>query len=49
MRPRPVNWGGNRKTKWIMAMLIRHDIFHAGEINHLRALHQRNDGWEWEE
>jgi uncharacterized damage-inducible protein DinB len=49
MRPRPVNWGGNRKTKWIIGTLIRHDVFHAGEINHLRALHQRNDGWEWEE
>ncbi len=49
MQPRPVSWGGKRKTKWIIGVLIRHDVFHAGEINHLRALHQRNDRWEWEE
>jgi hypothetical protein len=47
-RPRRVNWGGTRKTRWIIGTLIRHDAFHAGEINHLRALHQRNDRWEWE-
>jgi DNA invertase Pin-like site-specific DNA recombinase len=26
--------------------MIQHDIYHAGEINHLRALHQGNDEWE---
>jgi uncharacterized damage-inducible protein DinB len=48
-RPRPVNWGGARATRWILNRLAQHDVFHAGEINHLRALHQRNDRWEWEE
>lgn len=48
-RERPVNWGGMRATRWILGVLIRHDAYHAGEINHLRALHQRNDRWEWEE
>ena len=45
---RGVNWGGTRPTRWIIHVLIHHDSFHAGEINHLRAIHQRNDGWEWE-
>lgn len=48
-RPRRVNWGGTRSTRWIINRLIHHDGFHAGEINHLRALHQRNDRWEWEQ
>jgi len=47
-RQRAVNWGGTRKTGWILGVLIRHDAYHAGEINHLRALHQQNDRWEWE-
>jgi hypothetical protein len=46
---RPVNWGGKRKTRWIISAVIRHDGFHAGEINHIRALHQGNDRWEWEQ
>src|SRR5689334_18046470 len=32
-KPRPVNWGGTRKTRWIVTTLIHHDTFHAGEIN----------------
>jgi len=48
-RERPVNWGGTRSTRWILSVLSRHDVFHAGEINHIRALHQRNDRWEWEQ
>jgi hypothetical protein len=49
MKPRPVNWGGTRPTRWIVNTLIQHDGFHAGEINHLRAVHQQNDRWEWEQ
>jgi hypothetical protein len=29
--------------------MIQHDLYHAGEINHIRALRQRNDRWAWEE
>ena len=47
-RERGVNWGGTRPTRWILGVLARHDAFHAGEVNHLRALHQRNDRWEWQ-
>lgn len=49
LRERPVNWGGTMPTRWIIATLIRHDSFHAGEINHLRAVHQQTDRWEWEQ
>jgi uncharacterized damage-inducible protein DinB len=47
-RERGVPWGGRRTTRWIIRHLVQHDAFHAGEINHLRAVHQRDDMWEWE-
>jgi hypothetical protein len=40
--------GDPRETRWIVANMVRHDDYHAGEINHLRALIQGDDGWEWE-
>jgi len=27
----------------MISVLIKHDLYHAGEINHLRALKQGND------
>jgi hypothetical protein len=48
-RDRRVNWGGTRSTRWILNRLTTHDSFHAGEINHIRAIHQRDDRWEWEQ
>ena len=35
------------EARWIIANMIRHDSYHAGEINHLRALIQDNDRWAW--
>ena len=47
LRPRRTNWGELRETRWVIVVtMIQHDLYHAGEINHLRALHQGNDGWE---
>ena len=43
LRPRMTNWGELKETRWIIAVMIEHDLYHAGEINHLRALHQQND------
>jgi DinB superfamily len=40
--------GETRETRWIIANMIRHDGYHAGEINHMRALIQGNDRWAWE-
>ena len=47
LRPRRTNWGELRETRWVIVVtMIQHDFYHAGEINHLRALHQGNDEWE---
>ena len=43
LRPRKTNWGELKETSWIITVMIQHDIYHAGEINHIRALHQQND------
>jgi hypothetical protein len=47
-RPRLTNWGERRETRWIVAVMIQHDLYHAGEVNHLRSLHRRDDRWEHE-
>ncbi len=47
VRRRPPE-GNSRETRWIIANMIRHDYYHAGEINHLRALMQSDDRWAWE-
>jgi hypothetical protein len=44
-RLRLTNWGEQQETRWIIASMIAHDFYHAGEINHLRSLHQANDQW----
>jgi hypothetical protein len=43
LRPRKTNWGEMKETRWIIAVMIQHDLYHAGEINHIRCLHQQND------
>jgi hypothetical protein len=47
LRPRRTPWGALEETRWIIAVMIQHDQYHAGEINHIRALHQQNDRWPW--
>jgi uncharacterized damage-inducible protein DinB len=46
-RPRPTNWGELRPTRWIIAAMITHDAYHAGEINHLRSLLDGDDRWRF--
>jgi hypothetical protein len=41
---RPHHSGKLKETRWIISMMIQHDVYHAGEINFIRALHQQNDG-----
>jgi hypothetical protein len=48
LKPRHPPEGPLRETRWIIANMVRHDAYHAGEINHVRALMQGNDGWAWE-
>jgi hypothetical protein len=48
-RPRRTSWGSLEETRWIISVMIEHDLYHAGEINHLRSLHHRADRWAFEE
>jgi uncharacterized damage-inducible protein DinB len=45
--PRPTNWGELRETRWLLATLVQHDAYHAGEINHIRAMLSGDDAWRW--
>jgi uncharacterized damage-inducible protein DinB len=44
-RPRLTNWGEMRPTRWIIAAIVGHDFYHAGEINHLRSMLGSDDRW----
>jgi len=46
-RPRMTNWGELRSTRWIIAAMVTHDAYHAGEINHLRSLLGGDDRWRY--
>jgi hypothetical protein len=48
MKSRRTNWGDMAETRWIVKATIEHDLYHAGEMNRLRALHQSNDSWAFE-
>jgi len=45
--PRGTNWGERRPTRWILAAMVTHDAYHAGEINHLRSLLGTDDRWRY--
>ena len=42
---RAVHWGQKYPLSFAVDTIIQHDLFHAGEINHIRALMQGNDRW----
>jgi uncharacterized damage-inducible protein DinB len=44
---RRASWGAVYETRWLIGVTIQHDLYHAGEINHVRALKQGNDAWPW--
>ena len=44
---RAANWGEMKETRWLISVLIQHDTYHAGEINHVRSLLTANDKWKW--
>jgi uncharacterized damage-inducible protein DinB len=46
-RDRLTNWGERLPTKVIIRIMIAHDLYHAGEINHIRALLQNTDRWPY--
>jgi uncharacterized damage-inducible protein DinB len=43
--PRAAHWGELVPTRRILLVLIGHDYYHSGEINHLRSVLQGNDRW----
>ena len=45
--PRPTNWGELRETRWLISTIAQHDVYHAGEVNHLRSILASNDDWRW--
>jgi hypothetical protein len=47
-RDRLTNWGEHLPTRTIIRIMIAHDLYHAGEINHLRAQLQGTDRWPYE-
>ena len=47
-RERLTNWGERLPTRVIIRLMIAHDLYHAGEINHLRALLHGTDRWPYD-
>ena len=47
-RERLTNWGDRLPTRVIIRIMIAHDFYHAGEINHIRAQLQGTDRWPYE-
>jgi len=47
--PRRTNWGELRPSRWIVAAMIGHDFYHAGEINHLRSVLGSDYRWRWQQ
>jgi hypothetical protein len=45
---RPANGDEMRPIRWLLSTLLQHDTYHAGEINHLRALIADDDRWLWD-
>ena len=43
LETRPSYLGEDLPIQWQINTMIQHDIYHAGEINHIRALRQDND------
>lgn len=43
--PRKAHWGELVSTWFLVTTMLEHDTYHAGEINHLRALLQSDDRW----
>lgn len=45
LAPSRSHWGEMMERRRLIATVIHHDVYHAGEINHARALLQSDDGW----
>jgi len=47
-RERLTNWGERLPTRDLIRIQLGHDIYHAGEINHIRALLKHSDRWPYD-
>ena len=47
LEQRLTNWGQRLPTRTIIQIMIGHDFYHAGEINHLRSLLDGDDRWAY--
>ena len=47
-KERLTNWGEKLPTRVLIRIMIAHDIYHAGEINHIRVLLQGTDKWPYD-
>jgi uncharacterized damage-inducible protein DinB len=43
---RPTWFGDTRPIRETIGSITRHDLYHAGEVNHIRALLEGTDAWE---
>jgi hypothetical protein len=43
LRQRPNHRRDLKSIRWFIALMVQHYTYHAGEINHIRALQQGND------
>ncbi len=41
---RSAPWGEPRETRWLLSVLLQHDLYHAGEVNHIRSM-RHDDRW----
>jgi hypothetical protein len=47
-RERRLSWGAMRATRGIVLTMIEHDLYHSGEVNHIRSLLQGEDRWAFD-
>ncbi|MFN8638518.1 MAG: DinB family protein [Dehalococcoidia bacterium] len=45
---RPTPWHERMQIRDIVRIVQEHDLYHAGEVNHLRALLEGTDRWPWD-
>jgi uncharacterized damage-inducible protein DinB len=45
---RPLHWGETAPLRDVVAIMVAHRAYHAGEINAILAI-RRGEGWEWGE
>ncbi|HJM88649.1 MAG TPA: DinB family protein [Dehalococcoidia bacterium] len=44
---RPAHWGEQQPLRKLVAVLVSHASYHAGEINHARSLIRGTDRWDY--